>query len=61
MAQLARDCPCAECGRVMAYVECISWYFARPLCRTCFRLETLRSMKENQVFILEHMYRLSAA
>ncbi len=54
---LARDCPCADCGVVMGQVACVSFYFARPLCAICFRLETLRSTKDAELFVLEHMYR----
>ncbi len=53
---LARNTACADCGVVMAYVEFVSSYFARALCLTCYRLERLRSRKETELFLLEHMY-----
>jgi len=58
---LARDCPCADCGTVMPQVEALSFYFARPLCTTCARLESLRSKKDAEIFVLEHMYQRGAA
>lgn len=53
---MARDCPCSDCGVVMAFVECLSFYFARPLCRICYRLEMLRSKDAAEIFVLEQMY-----
>ena len=53
---------CADCGVLMLGLpDRRSFYFARPLCEACYRAEICRPTPDAEVFVLEQLFRKSAA
>jgi recombinational DNA repair protein (RecF pathway) len=50
---------CADCHVELPVVQHWSFYFQRPLCRTCYRAELSRPRKDAEIFVLEQLYALT--
>jgi len=52
---------CTECGARLEEVARLSYFFGRPLCEACYHAETQRSKADAEVWLLEQLFKQSAA